>query len=211
MQYSGDTNMFPTNKSLYKDELDSPLRNIVMMDAEKAINALRTGKNVTWPKHSDKWELARQLDEYCDKNLVDLRDDFVIPSLADLKRGKLLDRSEKVHFDFSDKSIYFCGNSLGVQPKETLQYLLDYLSTWRTIGVKAHFSQMDNSRLPPFQDMAAECARKSAHIFGADESEIVIMNTLTVNLHLMMAAFYRPTEKRHKIMVEWRPFPSDWV
>ena len=59
--------------------------------------------------------------------------------------------------------------------------------------------------------MAEDCARKSADLVGASPSEIVIMNTLTANLHLMMASFYRPSEKRHKIIIEWKPFPSDYV
>jgi kynureninase len=209
-EVTGHDSLNKETSTLLLEESLSTLRKISTMDAEKAINALRTGQKVRWPKQSDKPEIAGHLDQYCRENLVDLRREFVNPTTADLKRGKIPDRS-KPGVDFSDESIYFCGNSLGLQPEITLQYVLDYLATWRTIGVKAHFSQMENSRLPPFQDMAAECARKSAHIFGADESEIVIMNTLTVNLHLMMAAFYRPTEKRHKIMVEWRPFPSDWV
>ncbi|KAK0647105.1 pyridoxal phosphate-dependent transferase [Cercophora newfieldiana] len=59
--------------------------------------------------------------------------------------------------------------------------------------------------------MAEDCARKSVDIVGASStSEVVIMNTLTANLHLLMASFYRPTEQRHKIILEWRPFPSDW-
>lgn len=58
--------------------------------------------------------------------------------------------------------------------------------------------------------MSADCARKSADIIGALPSEIVYMNTLTVNIHVMMASFYRPTPKRHKIILEWKPFPSDY-
>lgn len=58
--------------------------------------------------------------------------------------------------------------------------------------------------------MAADCARKSADFMGALPSEIVYMNTLTTNIHLLLASFYRPTEKRHKIILEWKPFPSDY-
>jgi kynureninase len=58
--------------------------------------------------------------------------------------------------------------------------------------------------------MAADCAQKMSKIVGASSTEVVAMNTLTINLHLMMTAFYKPTEKKHKIMCEWRPFPSDF-
>lgn len=68
---------------------------------------------------------------------------------------------------------------------------------------------MQESPLVSWQDMAEDCAIKSAGLVGASPHEIVIMNTLTANLHFMMASFYKPTEKRHKIILEWRPFPSD--
>lgn len=69
---------------------------------------------------------------------------------------------------------------------------------------------MEESPLTPWQDMAEQCAKQSADIVGSSPHEIVIMNTLTINLHMMMASFYKPTEKRHKIILEWRPFPSDY-
>ena len=83
------------------------------------------------------------------------------------------------------------------------------LETWASIGVNGHFREMHNSPLVPWQDMAEDCAARSADLVGASPHEIVIMNTLTANLHLMMASFYKPTEKRHKIILEWKPFPSD--
>jgi kynureninase len=91
------------------------------------------------------------------------------------------------------------------------QYLDAQLDTWASIGVNGHFNGFDDSPLVPWQDMAADCAQKSTDIVGASASEIVIMNTLTANLHFLMASFYQPTEKRHKIILEWKPFPSDWV
>lgn len=103
------------------------------------------------------------------------------------------------------------GNSLGVQPKATRRYLDAQLETWASIGVNGHFTDLEESPLVPWQHMADECAKRSADIVGASPTEIVIMNTLTANLHLMMASFYRPTEKRHKIIIEWKPFPSDYV
>jgi len=59
--------------------------------------------------------------------------------------------------------------------------------------------------------MAEQCARQSAHIVGASSEEIVVMNSLTTNLHFLLASFFRPTKQRHKIILEWKPFPSDYV
>ncbi|KAL2759899.1 hypothetical protein ACRALDRAFT_1038939 [Sodiomyces alcalophilus JCM 7366] len=106
--------------------------------------------------------------------------------------------------------IYFCGNSLGVQPKAVRRHVNAHLETWASIGVNGHFRAFASSPLVPWQDMAENCAKRSAAIVGALPSEVVIMNTLTANLHFLMASFYRPTEKRHKIILEWRPFPSDY-
>lgn len=89
------------------------------------------------------------------------------------------------------------------------EYVNAQLETWGSIGVNGHFREMENSPLAPWQDMAEDCAAKSADLVGASPDEIVIMNTLTANLHMMMASFYKPTEKRHKIILEWKPFPSD--
>lgn len=113
------------------------------------------------------------------------------------------------HKSDSDEGIYFVGNSLGAQPKAIRTYLNAQLETWASIGVNGHFTSLENSPLTQWQDLAEDCAIKSTDIVGASASEIVIMNTLTVNLHMMMASFYKPTEKRHKIILEWKPFPSD--
>ena len=111
--------------------------------------------------------------------------------------------------DTSDQGIYFVGNSLGAQPKAVREYLSAQLETWASIGVNGHFSTLSNSPLTQWQDLAEDCAKKSADLVGASPQEIVIMNTLTANLHMMMASFYKPTAQRHKIILEWRPFPSD--
>lgn len=119
-----------------------------------------------------------------------------------------------VNSDLKDDeaSIYFVGNSLGAQPKCIRQYIDAHLETWASIGVNGHFTSFDNSPLTSWQDMAAACAAQSVDLVGAKSAnEIIYMNTLTVNLHLMMASFYRPTAKRHKIIAEWKPFPSDSV
>lgn len=181
------------------------------MDVLPAIEQLRSGKEVSWPPNADLLDFAEQLDQ--NKDIKHFRNDFVIPSKAQLKRKTLLDddTTREPASDPSESVIYFCGNSLGLQPKATSKYLDSYLKTWGSIGVNGHFKQLEDSVIVPYQDMAADCARKSADIVGAAPEEIVIMNTLTVNLHLMMARFYKPTEKKFKILSEWRPFPSDFV
>lgn len=181
------------------------------MDVISAIQQLRKGQKPDWPATSDSLDFAQSLDhsEHIQKTF---RSEFIVPTKAQLKR-KTLEDDENDTTTVSapeDESIYFCGNSLGLQPRAVGEYLSAYLKTWGSIVVGGHFTQLENSPLKPYQDMAAECARKMAPIVGASPSEIVAMNTLTINLHLMMAAFYKPTKKKHKIMCEWRPFPSDW-
>jgi kynureninase len=113
--------------------------------------------------------------------------------------------------DGNAPGIYFCGNSLGAQPKPVRTYLDAHLETWASIAVGGHFTNLENSPLVCWQDQAEDCAKKSADIVGANPSEVVIMNTLTANLHMLLASFYKPTEKKHKIILEWKPFPSDHV
>ncbi len=100
--------------------------------------------------------------------------------------------------------IYLCGNSLGLQPKATKSYLLQELEDWKNYGVEGHF----HAKRPwmPYHEFLTE---KMAKIVGAKPSEVVVMNTLTTNLHLMMVSFYRPTAERYKILTDWNPFPSD--
>ncbi|MDA9612479.1 kynureninase [Flavobacteriales bacterium] len=103
-----------------------------------------------------------------------------------------------------EEHIYMCGNSLGLQPKRTKEYLNQELEDWATFGVEGHF----HAKNPwmPYHEFLTESYAK---IVGAKPTEVVAMNTLTVNLHLMMVSFYKPTEKRHKIIIEGDAFPSD--
>ena len=103
-----------------------------------------------------------------------------------------------------DECIYMCGNSLGLQPKRTKQFLNQELDDWATLGVEGHF-HAKNPWLPYHEFLADSYAE----IVGAKSTEVVAMNTLTVNLHLMMVSFYIPTQKRHKIIIEGDAFPSD--
>ena len=100
--------------------------------------------------------------------------------------------------------LYFCGNSLGLQPKSTRKMIQQELDDWAEHGVEGHF----RAKKPwmPYHEFFTE---KLAKIVGANLNEIVVMNTLTVNLHLMMVSFYRPNGKRRKIVIEAAAFPSD--
>ncbi|KAH7366622.1 pyridoxal phosphate-dependent transferase [Pyrenochaeta sp. MPI-SDFR-AT-0127] len=181
------------------------------MDAINAIEQLRQGHKPQWPANADSLDFAQTLDNHSDIAKT-FRHEFIVPTKAQLKRKTLIDDAKTAAQASGpdDESIYFCGNSLGLQPKAVGEHLNAYLKTWGSIAVGGHFTRLEDSPLTPYQDMVAECARKMSHIVGASPSEVVAMNTLTINLHLMMAAFYKPTEKKHKIMCEWRPFPSDW-
>ncbi|MEO0727492.1 MAG: kynureninase [Bacteroidota bacterium] len=100
--------------------------------------------------------------------------------------------------------LYFCGNSLGLQPKTTSEHVQQELEDWAKFGVEGHF----HARNPwlPYHEFLTE---HMAAVVGAKPSEVVVMNTLTVNLHLMMVSFYRPQGKRTKILIEADAFPSD--
>lgn len=100
--------------------------------------------------------------------------------------------------------IYFTGNSLGLQPKRTQQYVDEVMEDWRELAVEGHFLADK-----PWWDYHERLAAPLAEVVGAHPSEISVMNTLTVNLHLLMVSFYRPTKKRYKILCEEKAFPSD--
>lgn len=100
--------------------------------------------------------------------------------------------------------IYFCGNSLGLQPISAKDAVIAELDAWATLGVEGHFTGK-NAWLG-YHKLLTPMAAK---IVGAKQHEVVIMNTLTVNLHLMMVSFYQPTKTRYKILMEGGAFPSD--
>ena len=100
--------------------------------------------------------------------------------------------------------IYLCGHSLGLQPKKTGEYIRQGLDDWARLGVEGHFHARD-----PWMPYHRLLTAQTAELVGAKPEEVVVMNSLTVNLHLMMVSIYRPTPKRHKILVERGAFPSD--
>lgn len=103
-----------------------------------------------------------------------------------------------------DDCIYLCGHSLGLQPKATTSYVQETLEDWAQLGVEGHFQAKH-----PWMPYHRLLAEQTAALVGAQPAEVVVMNSLTVNLHLMMVSFYRPTPGRHKILVERGAFPSD--
>lgn len=120
-------------------------------------------------------------------SLGHLRDEFRIPSGAD-------DRHQ----------VYFVGNSLGAVPVQTADYVAAEIERWAELGVGGHF----DGRLAwaPYHELLTE---PMAAIVGGRADEVVVMNSLTVNLHLLMVSFYEPTPTRHKILIEEHAFPSD--
>lgn len=128
---------------------------------------------------------AHQLDEK--DPLARFKKEFLFPKTAD---GK--------------PSLYFAGNSLGLQPRKAKEYINEELEDWARWGVEGHL----HARHPwlPYHELVTE---PLARVVGAEPNEVVAMNTLTVNLHLMMVSFYRPTSERYKILIEGGAFPSD--
>jgi kynureninase len=100
--------------------------------------------------------------------------------------------------------LYLCGHSLGLQPATTAVYIEQELKDWAQLGVEGHFRATN-----PWMPYHRLLTEQTAALVGAKPIEVVVMNSLTVNLHLMMVSFYRPTPSKHKIVVERGAFPSD--
>ncbi len=100
--------------------------------------------------------------------------------------------------------IYFTGNSLGLQPKSTKDHVNQELSDWAQLGVEGHFKAKN-----PWVSYHELFPKQLSKIVGALPEEVVVMNQLTVNLHVLLTSFYRPTKERFKIICEAKAFPSD--
>ena len=129
-------------------------------------------------------EFAESLD--AQDELKDFRNDFLIPQ----HNGRDV--------------IYLCGNSLGLQPKNVQEYLGRQLGNWQQYGVEGWFNGDD-----PWLVYHEQMKKPLAAIVGAKPEEVTIMNSLTVNLHLLLVSFYQPNSKRYKILMEGGAFPSD--
>ena len=131
-------------------------------------------------------EYAQALDK--EDPIAEFRDRFNFPEDRDGRRN-----------------IYVCGNSLGLQPKLAVQYVSEVLSDWARLGVEGHFRAGK-----PWLNYHRLATDGFAALTGSEAQEVVAMNTLTVNLHVLMATFYRPTDRKRKIVIESTAFPSDY-
>jgi kynureninase len=134
--------------------------------------------------------------------------------LMDIESAKKLDQVDLLaHFrgrfhlpetELGEPFIYFCGNSLGLQPDTASQFVNEELDAWKKFGVDGHFHAKR-----PWMSYHEFLTQYSAEIVGALEKEVVVMNSLSVNLHLLMTSFYRPRDKKKNILIEHNAFPSD--
>jgi len=148
-------------------------------------SAIKTTTSSPTPAFQSSESFARHLDAI--DPLRDFREQFLIPKRAD-----------------GQPVIYFCGNSLGLQPKAVRGMIEQELDDWANLAVDAHFAGKTPwySYHEIFRDLGAR-------LVGAVPGEVVMMNSLTVNLHLMMVSFFTPTSARYKILIEEPAFPSD--
>lgn len=144
-------------------------------------------------------KFAESLDQMDD--LKDFREKFNIPTLGSLC-GVAPEYVQKM--GAQTDALYLCSNSLGLQPKEAQSLVQSNLDKWARVGVQGHFAGEEN-----WVNQGDKLQADMSDIVGASPDEVVIMNTLSVNLHVLLASFYRPTEKRCKILIEARAFPSD--
>ena len=143
-------------------------------------------------------EFASYLD--AKDELASFRQKFNFPKpVGERKNGGSSDKSA------ATCAVYLCGNSLGLQPKATSSYVVSQLEKWGNEGVEGHFTE-PNQWLTIDDTVQDSLAR----LVGALPHEVVAMNSLTVNLHLMMCSFYRPDSSRNKILIEKKAFPSDY-
>ena len=114
------------------------------------------------------------------------------------------DRFMVPHSDDGRELVYLCGHSLGAQPTLATDYVEEIMRDWRNLGVEGHFAARR-----PWLTYAERLAPALARLIGAGPQEVAVMNTLTVNLHLLLVSFYRPAGERTALLIERRAFPSD--
>ena len=181
----------PSNSCNDRNEIHPPIPQIDTDCEEKLrfcsgiLFNLRNLRNLRLMDLSVDEDFAKQLD--AEDPLRDFREQFHLPLDKD---GKPL--------------IYFAGNSLGLMPKAARQIIEEEVDNWAALGVDAH-----HTTGTPWYSYHEALREPTARLAGAKPVEVICMNSLTVNLHLMMATFYRPTKSRFKILMEEPAFPSD--
>jgi len=128
-------------------------------------------------------------------------------ALAQDAADPLASFAAQFHHPFDDlgrRLVYLCGHSLGLQPKSAAQYVEQEMQDWQRLGVLGH-----HVATRPWIRYHEQAAAPLAALVGAHESEVVAMNSLTVNLHLMMVSFFRPDSRRNRVLIEKSAFPSD--
>uniref|UniRef100_A0AAX7T2U6 Kynureninase n=1 Tax=Astatotilapia calliptera TaxID=8154 RepID=A0AAX7T2U6_ASTCA len=141
-------------------------------------------------------EVAAYFDKH-DK-LRHFREEFLVPKITELPPSDLS------LVNGAKDCIYFSGNSLGLQPKNVKKYLEEELDTWAKIAIHGH-----TMGARPWAWAENNIEELMAKVVGAKTEEVALMNGLTVNLHLLLLSFYKPTKTRHKILLEDKAFPSD--
>ena len=133
--------------------------------------------------------------------------------MSTLEYAKSLDNQDslssiKEQFHVPEKDgknfIYLCGHSLGLQPKTTSNFINQELADWKNLGVLGHFNAKN-----PWYSYHEFLNKQSANIVGALDDEVVVMNSLTINLHLLLTSFYTPNKHKNKIIIDTPCFPSD--
>ena len=185
-----------TMKNLYMYETDHDAA-VKILSSSSPREALSNLSQV-WDLPIDSPHFTERLDQL--DPLREYRKRFVFPE-APASAG---DRKE---------CIYFCGNSLGLQPRGTRDAIGVELLKWEKEAVEAHHKDTvyKEGGMGPWMTIDERVNASCARIVGASEKEVAVMGTLSNNIHLLLVSFYKPTSKRFKILIESKAFPSDYV
>ncbi|KAG2171937.1 hypothetical protein INT43_001413 [Umbelopsis isabellina] len=159
--------------------------------------ATSTDELYHYNKDSETLEFCQDLDK--SDALARFRSEFAIPKRKDVSNNKDVQNGD-------DPCIYMCGNSLGLMPLRSRDLVMQEFEVWGEKGVEAHWDHKYNR---PWASVDETVKDMMANIVGAKPIEVTTMNTLTGNIHSLLAAFYQPTAEKNKIIIEKKAFPSD--
>ncbi|CAF2872877.1 unnamed protein product [Rotaria sp. Silwood2] len=152
---------------------------------------------------SHQWQLQLNTKQFAirmhnEDPLAHMRRNFFYPKMATLPNV------DKNRIKSNDECIYLCGQSLGLMPVRTVEYMSAFMNDWASLGVYGHFMGSN-----PWAKCDSPCIPVMSLLVGAQIKEVAVMNQLSSNLHFMMTAFYQPKDDRYKILYEEHAFPSD--